>query len=50
MNTSFSNVHPDSVIDYGKIKLGVKSLDDAVLNLGDIKKIGTRSFSKGTIL
>ena len=50
INSSLSNIRTDDVIDYNKIKLGVKTLEDAVLNLGDIPKIGNRRISKGMIL
>ena len=35
--------------DYGKIKVGTKTLDDAVLNLGSIQKATRYSIGKGTI-
>lgn len=50
INSSLNNIRTDDVIDYNKIKLGVKTLEDAVLNLGDIPKIGNRRVSKGMIL
>ena len=50
INSSLNNIRTDDVIDYNKIKLGVKTLEDAVLNLGDIPKIGNRRISKGMIL
>lgn len=34
----------ESVVDYGKIKVGVKSLDDATLNLGALKS-GNRNLA-----
>lgn len=40
----------DDRVTYGKIKLGVKTLEDAVLNLGDIPKINAQQISKGLIL
>jgi hypothetical protein len=30
----FKMGQPENIIDYGKIKVGMKTLDDAVLNLG----------------
>ena len=41
---------PDDVVDYNKIKLGVKTLEDAVLNLGDLPRIDAQRISKGLIL
>ena len=41
---------PEDIVDYGKIKLGVKTLEDAVLNLGDLPKIDAQRISKGLIL
>ena len=37
-------------VDFSKIKVGIKSLDDAVLNLGDYKKINPRLSNKETVL
>ena len=37
------------VTDYGKIKVGTKTLDDAVLNLGSIQKATRYTIGKGTI-
>ena len=49
--TSYTNIKvPDEVIDYNKIKLGVKTLEDAVLNLGDLPRIDAQRISKGLIL
>lgn len=45
-NPGFSN----APIDYGKIKIGAKSLDDAVLKLGDLKKANPNLADKATIL
>jgi hypothetical protein len=39
----------DRVTDYGKIKIGTKSLDDAVLNLGAIQKETRSVINKGII-
>ena len=35
--------------DYGKIKVGTKSLEDAVLNLGSIQKATRYAINKGTV-
>ena len=37
-------------IDFNKIKIGAKTLDDAILKLGDLKKANPRLADKGTIL
>lgn len=37
-------------IDFSKIRVGVKNLDDAVVNLGDLKKINPRLADKNTVL
>lgn len=37
-------------IDFSKIKIGAKTLDDAVLNLGSYKKINPRLANKHTVL
>ena len=37
-------------IDFGKIKVGAKTLDDAILKLGDFKKINPRLSDKCAIL
>ena len=34
---------------YGKIKVGVKTLDDAVLNLGEMRSAAKNRFDKSTI-
>ena len=41
----------EAIIDYNKIKVGVKTLEDAVLVLGDLKRNGNQNFAnKGLIL
>ena len=37
-------------IDYSKIKVGLKTLEDAVFSLGDIKKANPRYTDKGNVL
>jgi hypothetical protein len=37
-------------IDYGKMKIGTKTLDDAVLDLGAIKKASRNNISKAVVL
>ena len=39
-----------NAIDFSKIKVGIKTLDDAVLNLGDYKKINPRLSDKQEVL
>ena len=37
-------------IDYSKIKVGAKTLEDAVLRLGNLKKVNPRFTDKSTVL
>ena len=37
-------------IDFGRIKIGAKTLDDAVLNLGTFRKVNPRLADKATII
>ena len=37
-------------VDFSKIKVGIKTLDDAIVNLGDLKKADKRLASKQTVL
>lgn len=39
----------NGMVDYSKIKIGVKSLDDAVINFGSLKKINSRFTNKDVI-
>lgn len=39
-----------NTIDFSKIKVGVKTLEDATVVLGDIKKANARLSDKGNIL
>ena len=42
---------PEGAMNYNKIKVGVKSLEDAVFNLGDLIKNGNRNLAnKGLIM
>ena len=36
--------------DFSKIKVGIKTLDDAILNMGELKKINPRLASKQEVL
>jgi hypothetical protein len=38
-----------SITDYGKIKIGTKTLEDAVLNLGFIQTATKNTINKGMI-
>ena len=42
--------NPYEAVDFSKIKVGVKTLEDAVVDLGDLKRIDKRLASKETIL
>lgn len=42
--------HSYNAIDFSKIKVGIKTLDDAILNLGDYKKINPRLADKEEVL
>lgn len=44
------NSVPFEATDFSKIKVGVKTLDDAIVDLGDLKKIDKRLASKENIL
>ena len=37
-------------LEFGKIKAGVKTLEDAVIDLGSLKKVNRQYSDKGTIL
>ena len=54
MGNSFIHGGPgdaETVINYNKIKVGVKTLEDAVFNLGDLVKNGNRNLAnKGLIM
>ena len=42
---------PEDIMSYSRIKVGVKSLEDAVFNLGDLIKNGNRNLAnKGIIM
>ena len=42
--------HSYNAVDFSKIKVGIKTLDDAVLTLGDLKKINPRYADKEEVL
>lgn len=46
--TNNANIYTE--LDFSKIKVGMKTLDDAVLNLGDLKKVNSRLASKKEVL
>ena len=35
---NYSNFDPEAISEFGKIKVGVKKLDDAILSLGNLQK------------
>ena len=41
---------PSNVIDYNKIKVGVKTLDDAIIKLSELRKTNPRLADKATVL
>lgn len=41
---------PFNAVDFSKIKVGIKTLDDAVVNLSDLKKVNSRLADKKTVL
>lgn len=41
---------PYSEVDFTKIKLGAKTLDDAIYNLGDLRKVDPRLSNKENVL
>ena len=45
-----TNVFPIQNTDFSKIKVGLKTLDDAVLELGDYKRLDTRYGSKDAVM
>ena len=50
MTPDTTNVFPMQNTDFSKIKVGLKTLDDAVLELGDYKKLDTRYGSKDAVM
>ena len=38
------------VLDFNKIKLGTKTLDDAIIKLGELQKVNPRLANKATVL
>ena len=49
-NNDTQNLNPFEAIDFSKIKVGAKTLDDAIYTLGDLKKIDNRLANKETVL
>ena len=47
---NFNNNIPFNQIDFSKIKVGVKTLDDAVVDLSNYKKINSRLGDKKEVL
>lgn len=52
LNEDTDDVYANSfnTVDFSKIKVGIKTLDDAVVNLGDYKKINPRLSDKQEVL
>ena len=49
-STGYQPAVNDFAIDFNKIKIGAKALDDAVLNLGFLNKVNSRLADKETVL
>ena len=49
-NNDTQNLNPFEAVDFSKIKVGAKTLDDAVYTLGDLKKVDNRLANKETVL
>lgn len=49
LTISTRSAEPEVPIDFGKIKLGLKTLDDAVVKLGDFRKINSQMGDKAYI-
>ena len=49
-NDDTQNLNPFEAVDFSKIKLGAKTLDDAIYTLGDLKKVDNRLANKETVL
>ena len=49
-SSNLNNYSLGERLDYSKIKIGVKTLNDAVMNLGEIPKVGPYRISKGMVL
>lgn len=41
---------PHNMTDFSKIRVGIKNLDDAIINIGELKKINPRLADKNTVL
>jgi hypothetical protein len=41
---------PEHIMNYNKIKVGVKTLEDAVFNLGDLVKNGNRNLANKALI
>jgi hypothetical protein len=49
-NISGGSRMPDQSIDFTRMKMGIKTLEDAILNLGSLKKLNSNLSDKETIL
>ena len=50
INHTQSSGYQEPITDFNKIKIGAKNLDDAVIKLGDLRRINPRLADKGTVL
>ncbi len=52
INDSAEDIYTQSfnAVDFSKIKVGIKTLDDAIVNLGELKKINPRLADKKEVL
>jgi hypothetical protein len=50
LHNEHSISNPDGTLDFSKIRVGVKSLEDAVLTLGDLRKANPSYADKATVL
>ena len=49
-NNDTQILNPFEAVDFSKIKVGAKTLDDAILTLGDLKKVDARLANKDNVL
>lgn len=49
-NNSSTGYQGTPVIDFNKIKLGAKTLDDAIIKLGEFQKVNPKLADKATVL
>ena len=49
-NRDTMDFNPFEPVDFSKIKVGARTLDDAILNLGELKRVDRRLADKDTVL